>query len=200
MDKIEASNKYRDEIDTIKAKVSSSWDDYVLIADIARRQYERLADGYKSEMETIQENRKIANNGIKQMTIQDLNKIIIDNFSDDKGDVCISGLEFKHSLTIKNLIIGGNLDQGNQKVEGNLDQGNQLVEDGDIYQGKQIVVNGDIDQSNQKVNGYIAQCHQKVKGDIFQNKQIIEGDLYQGHQVVTGEIVQKNLYCYKVYN
>ncbi len=54
------------------------------------------------------------------MTIQELNKLIIDNFSDEDGNVDISELEFDHNVCISSLKVKGDLYQGYHNVEGDL--------------------------------------------------------------------------------
>lgn len=59
-----------------------------------------------------------------KMTINELNHLIIDNFSDENEDIDISGLKFDCNVSISNMEINGDLNQSSHKVDGNLYQDN----------------------------------------------------------------------------
>jgi hypothetical protein len=89
------------------------------------------------------------------MTIKELQDIIIENFTTEKGNIDISGLEFNTNVFMNNQRIKGGLNQDCQEIEGCLSQNCQTVK-GDLWQS-----------------------YQTIKGDVYQHEQEIEGVVYK---------------------
>lgn len=100
---------------------------------------------------------KIMNN---KMTKEDLVKLLVANFKNEKGYVDLSKLDFTNE-DIKGVKI--NL----MKVDGDLNQCCQMVS-GDLRQGYQMV-EGSLFQSNQMVEGYLCQHSNDVRGKLIQD-------------------------------
>ena len=94
------------------------------------------------------------------MTKQELVKLLVANFKNEKGYVDLSGLDFTNED-----IKGVEIDL--MKVNGDLCQSMQTVS-GDLLQGFQIV-EGVLSQSNQTVKRYLFQDSQKVELDLEQD-------------------------------
>ena len=54
------------------------------------------------------------------MTKEELVKIIEDNFTDEYGDINISGLQFNTNVFIRRMKVDGDLYQENLKVKGEI--------------------------------------------------------------------------------
>lgn len=104
------------------------------------------------------------------MTIQDLVKIIKENFTNEYGVVDISGMDFGNTFVCINEL----------KTKESLFQESQEV-GGDLYQDCQKV-GGDLHQDCQKVGGNLEQHNQEVKGNIFQGHSIVNGIIFQNDQ------------------
>ena len=78
----------------------------------------------------------------EKLTIKDLEKILLDNFVNENGDLDISGLDFRDfngNVYINHMKVKGDLFQYSQEVGGNLIQSHQKVND-DLYQNQQNVI------------------------------------------------------------
>lgn len=112
------------------------------------------------------------------MTIECLNKIIMDNFYDEDDHlVDISGLKFDCNVEISDMKVSGELWQQSQKVGSSLYQSSQKV-------------GGDLIQDNHIINGDLYQDKQTVKGCLYQGKQDVGLSLYQGDSKVGGLLIQ----------
>ena len=76
------------------------------------------------------------------MTKEQLVKLLVDNFKDEKGYLDLRGLNFKdeeiEAVDIRGMKVNGDLEQGGQEVGGDLYQNFQKVK-GDLRQEKQEV-------------------------------------------------------------
>lgn len=107
------------------------------------------------------------------MTKEELRDLIVREFMDEDGDICLSGLDFSD--------FDGNVDISFMKVKGDLYQNCQTVE-------------GDLCQSFQEVGKDLYQRCQKVQGDLYQDCQKVEGDLF-GHKLEKDEFWDDNSEC-----
>ena len=92
----------------------------------------------------------------REEKLQELKEFLLNNFTDEFGDLDISGLDFSDFdgvVNISNMKVKSDLIQDFQEVEGNLYQHYQVVE------------------------GFLYQDGQEVKGNLIQNNQEVEGDL-----------------------
>jgi hypothetical protein len=115
----------------------------------------------------------------EKMTIEELNKIIIQNFTDENGVIDISGMSFHTDVNMSNMVVNGNLNQGCQKINGNLDQSGQEV-------------TGNLEQRRQKIGGNSFQILQKVGGCLFQDYQDVCKNVYQSSQCVGEDVIQRD--------
>ncbi len=84
----------------------------------------------------------------EKLTIKDLEKIMLENFVNEYGNLDISGLDFSE--------FNGNINISRMKVKGDLFQYNQKV-------------GGHLFQCNQKVSRNLIQDSQKVIGELIQD-------------------------------
>ena len=98
-------------------------------------------------------------------TIEEVNKYLIENRTDENGDVDLQGLVFPENVDFSRIKVGGDLCQNFQNVGNNLFQGHQTV-GGDLYQN-----------------------FQNVGGCLFQNCQTVGGNLFQDCQTAKGGMI-----------
>ena len=117
------------------------------------------------------------------MTIQELNQLIIDNFTDDNGDVDISGMEFNCNADMSSMKVKGDLFQNNHKVDSYLFQNGHEVR-------------RDLSQSSHKVRGDLYQYGHEVEGDLYQSNHEVKGDKEDINEITeqVKKYVQEKLY------
>jgi hypothetical protein len=103
------------------------------------------------------------------MTIKELQTIIEENFTDEKGVINIRGLEFNTDVDMSDLKIKGTLFQRYQQITEDLWQEEQEIGNSLIQNHQEIGFC--LDQDCQTVEGYLYQNWQTVKGDVYQHEQ-----------------------------
>ena len=93
------------------------------------------------------------------MTKQELVKLLVSVFKNEKGILDLSELDFSNEDLI-------GVDISRMKVKGN------------IYQ-RDHKVGGNLYQDSQKVEGTLYQMDQKVVETLYQDRQIVKGGLFQ---------------------
>ena len=94
-------------------------------------------------------------------TIEEVNKYLIENRTNENGDVDLQGLVFPENVDFSRIKVGGDLCQNFQNVGNNLCQGHQTV-GGDLY------------QNFQNVGGCLFQNCQTAKRMILQRRDGLE--------------------------
>lgn len=87
-----------------------------------------------------------------KMTVEELRDLMLENFVDEYGNLCMTGLDFSEfdgDVDIDEMVVKGNLIQCRHRVGGHLYQGNHKV-------GKNLY------QSHQEVGGNLHQGHNEV--------------------------------------
>lgn len=111
---------------------------------------------------------------------EEIKQWLLENCVDEMGNLDLSGLDFsdfRGTVIIGSMKVGGNLMQGCQEASGVLWQSEQDV-------------GATIFQENQKVGGYLFQDNQTAEKDIYQSYQKSGGSIYQASQKAEVVILQ----------